>query len=117
MTNGFTTRQSSLVQTSTDESHKGSIMAWQELVRYCTWENKWIILDTDCPTETSNWFWSIRETSKPPTPFKALQAGQTVRCAQILGRIFQEEKWTLNSREYVNSFGPVLTYKDLAYTI
>jgi hypothetical protein len=31
-TNGFTTRQSSLVEMSADEVHKGSIMVWQELL-------------------------------------------------------------------------------------
>jgi hypothetical protein len=32
MTNGFATMQSSLVETSTDETHKGSIMEWQALL-------------------------------------------------------------------------------------
>jgi hypothetical protein len=60
----------------TQKKHNGTAGA---RVRYCTWENKRIILDIDCPTETSNWLWPIRETSKIPTPFKALQAGETVR--------------------------------------
>jgi hypothetical protein len=32
MTNDFTTRQSSVVEMSTDEAYNGSTMAWQELL-------------------------------------------------------------------------------------
>jgi hypothetical protein len=64
-----------LVETSRDEAHKGSKMAWQELlyqILHKGKKTKSVILDIiDCPTGTSNWLWSIREARKIPTPFKA----------------------------------------------